>query len=306
MKETLERLLPVWGMENRQALQIYSSAWEINESYILKIYDDKEQLERNVKLSEILRDCHIPAAKTIVTKTGKKFVEHNNQYFLMSEKLQGSPISNIKDKETAWKMGRAIAQLHTAFQRCEGEVEFWDNSLLDEMKGWIRENLADNGWRILREEEYRKAEEMLEYVYDSLPKQLIHRDVHFGNFLFFKGDFSGYIDFDLSQRNIRIFDICYFLTGLLAEETEDAFTKTEWLEVVTAVISGYESIHRLSKEEKQAIPCVMACIEILFAAYFIGLNDTEHADEACQILRFVQTCENLEGNKKWKPMRSVP
>ena len=45
--------------------------------------------------------------------------------------------------------------------------------------------------------------------------------------LFFEGDFSGYIDFDLSQRNIRIFDICYFLTGLLAEETENAYTKKE-------------------------------------------------------------------------------
>ena len=34
-----------------------------------------------------------------------------------------------------------------------------------------------------------------------LPVQLIHRDVHFGNFLFDEGKFSGYIDFDLSQRN---------------------------------------------------------------------------------------------------------
>ena len=29
-------------------------------------------------------------------------------------------------------------------------------------------------------------------------------------FLFYNNKFSGYIDFDLSQINIRIFDICYF------------------------------------------------------------------------------------------------
>jgi len=69
-----------------------------------------------------------------------------------------------------------------------------------------------------------------------------------------------------------IFDICYFLTGLLAEETDDAFTKAEWLETVKSVFAGYESIARLS-EKKAAIPCVMECIEILFAAYFISIKD---------------------------------
>ena len=56
-------------------------------------------------------------------------------------------------------MGRAIAQLHTAFVQCEREVEFWDNSLLKEMKGWIREILMNNEWKILNEREYSKTVE---------------------------------------------------------------------------------------------------------------------------------------------------
>lgn len=119
----------------------------------------------------------------------------------------------------------------------------------------------------------------------------IHRDVHFGNFLFSEGNLSGYIDFDLSQRNIRIFDICYFLTGLLAEETEEAFTKKEWTENVRAAIEGYENITRLSAEEEDAIPCVMECIEILFAAYFIGIGDFKHAEDAWEVFLFIQDCK---------------
>ncbi|MBD5556455.1 MAG: phosphotransferase [Roseburia sp.] len=292
MKEIIEQILPLWGIENKRLLQIYPSAWEINDSYVIKVYDDKKQLERNIKISEILLDCAILVAKTVLTKTGEKYVEYKNSYFLMSKELQGSNISDIKDKTIAWKMGCAIAQLHTAFARCEKEVEFWDNSLLKEMKGWIRENLANNEWKILNEEEYTKTVEMLESVYDYLPKQLIHRDVHFGNFLFFEGNLSGYIDFDLSQRNIRIFDICYFLTGLLAEETDDAFTKMEWIENAKAVIAGYESIINLSEKEKNAIPCVMECIEILFVAYFISMNDIKHANDAYKVFRFIQSCES--------------
>lgn len=292
MKEIIEQILPLWGIENRQISQIYSSAWEINHSYVIKVYEDKKKLERNIKISEILLDCTIPVADTVLTKTGGKYVEYKNIYFLMSKKLQGSNISDLKDKTITREMGCAIAQLHMAFMKCEREIEFWDNSLLKEMKGWIRENLINNEWKILKEEEYSKTVELLESVYDDLPKQLIHRDVHFGNFLFFEGNLSGYIDFDLSQRNIRIFDICYFLTGLLAEETDDAFTETEWIENAKSVITGYESIIQLSEKEKIAIPCVMKCIEILFIAYFISRNDTKHANDAYNVFCFIQNCES--------------
>ena len=167
------------------------------------------------------------------------------------------------------KMGSAIARLHDAFLQCEKKMAFWDNSLLKEIQGWVLETFDRNGWQILDREAYDKAAEALEAVYYELPKQLIHRDVHFGNFLFCEGELSGYIDFDLSQRNIRIFDVCYFLTGLLSEETDDVFTREEWLASVKAVIAGYESVNPLSEKEKSAVPCVMACIEMLCAAYFI-------------------------------------
>ena len=292
MKELIEQILPLWGIENKQVLQIYPSAWEINHSYVIKVYDDQKQLKRNIKISEILLDCAIPVAKIVLTKAGEKYAAYKNSYFLMSKKLQGSHISDIKDQTMAWKMGCAIAQLHMAFIKCEREVEFWDNSLLKEMKGWIRENLTNNKWKILNEEEYSKTVESLESVYDYLPKQLIHRDVHFGNFLFFEGNLSGYIDFDLSQRNIRIFDVCYFLTGLLAEETDDAFTQIEWIEIVKSVIAGYESMLHLSEKEKEAIPCIMECIEILFIAYYIGMEDTKHANDAYNVFHYIQNCEN--------------
>ncbi|MDE7312717.1 MAG: phosphotransferase [Eubacterium sp.] len=292
MKEIIKQILPLWEMEGGQFLQIYPSAWEINHDYVIKVYDDKKQLERNIKISEILSGCKIPVAKIVPTKTGETYTAYQDSYFLMSKKLQGSPVCDLKNKTVAWKMGCAIAKLHRAFVQCEKEVAFWDNSLLKEMKGWVRENLAKKEWKLLGEAKYEHTVKRLENVYPSLPKQLIHRDVHFGNFLFFEGNLSGYIDFDLSQRNIRIFDICYFLTGLLTEETEDAFTKKEWLENVQAVMEGYESIIQLSETEKQAIPCVMECIEILFTAYYFGVSDTKRANDAYDAFCLIQNCES--------------
>jgi len=292
MKAIIKQILPLWGIENGQFVQIHPSVWEVNQSYIIKRYDDRKRLERNIRISEILSDCAIPVAQIVYTKTGEKYVEQENTYFLMSEKLRGRPVRGIQDKTMAWKMGYAIARLHVAFKKCETEVECRENSLLKEMKGWVREKLASNEWNILDEEDYSKTVEELESVYDGLPKQLIHRDVHFGNFLFFEGNLSGYIDFDLSQRNIRIFDVCYFLTGLLAEETDGAFAKMEWIEKAKSVLAGYESVVHLSEKEKNAIPCVMECIEILFIAYFIGMDDTKRANDAYHAFRFIRNCES--------------
>jgi Ser/Thr protein kinase RdoA (MazF antagonist) len=292
MKETIEKILPLWGMENESISQIYPSAWEINNSYVIKVYRDKRQLERNIKILKVLAECNIPVAEVIPTKAGENFGEYEHTCFLMSKKLYGSNLTDRKDEKTAWKMGYAIARLHRAFMQCENEVEFWDNSLLDEMQGWVRKNFIKNEWKITGEEEYLKTVKNLEDVYEYLPRQLIHRDVHFGNFLFRDGELSGYIDFDLSQKNIRIFDICYFLAGLLAEETEVPFTKNEWVRTVKAVTDGYESIIRLDEKEKFAIPCVMECIEILFVAYFVGVEDFKLAQNSHNTFLFIQNYES--------------
>lgn len=291
MEEQIKQILPLWGIENKQLLQIYPSAWEVNHSYVVKVYDDKKKLERNIKISTILLDCNIPVAEIVLTKSRENYVECQGSYFLLSKKLSGSNLFDRKDLKLLGIMGCTIARLHVAFVKCEKEVAFWDNSLMNEMKGWVRENFVLHKWQIIEEAEYCRTVALLEEVYDDLPKQLIHRDVHFGNFLFSEGHLTGYIDFDLSQKNIRIFDICYFLTGLLAEETDGTLKQKEWIEIVKAVIGGYESILKLSKKEKVAIPCVMECIEILFVAYFLGREDIKHAKDAYRAFHFIQICE---------------
>ena len=84
MKEIIKQILPFWAIECGQLLQIYPTAWEINSSYVIKIYSDKKQLERNIKISETLLNCDIPVAKTVLTTDGEKYVEYNNRYFLVS------------------------------------------------------------------------------------------------------------------------------------------------------------------------------------------------------------------------------
>lgn len=293
MKDRIGSIMQNWNMEDCKAVQIYDTAWQIGDNYILKVYDDVNLIERNIKILSILVDRNIPVGRLVYTKDNTTFAKDEKHYYILSEKLKGSNIINIKETPgIGTEMGKIIADLHIAFKECEKQDEFWDNSLLGEMKGWIKEAFCENGWKYIEENRFEETVSRLEALYDKLPVQLIHRDVHFGNFLFDNGKFSGYIDFDLSQRNIRIFDLCYFVLGLLSEEDKLEVASEEWFSVLKDVFEGYNSKLQLSEEERMAVPYVMKSIELLFAAWFLGKNDIKCVESAMKIFRFVD--ENQE------------
>lgn len=291
MNTEWEKILSAWGIEPADIEQKYPTVWEINHQYMLKGYENPESLERNIQSLTALSECGAPVAGIIKTLDGENHTEADGKYWLMTAKLPGSRRTDIREPETAYKMGETIARLHVFFRECEQKITFWDNSLLDEMEGWIKQALQENAWEPVSEQEYLSVTAQLRSVYGSLPRQLIHRDVHFGNFPFLNGEFSGYIDFDLSQRNIRIFDLGYFLAGLLTRESGAKLEADEWLRIVCDVISGYESVSKLKREEKAALVSVMESIEILFAAYFLRTEDRICAEDAADIFHKLRDWE---------------
>lgn len=294
MKDKISRILSQWELQDSVTRQIYDTTWQVGDNYILKIYQDINMLERNQKILQILDEMGIPVGQTVPAKDNKLYVldEDDSCAYFLCKKLPGSNLVQIDNiREIALAMGEVIAKLHVAFRKCEHKIEFWDNSLLDEMNGWVRENFEKDNWKYIHQSEYEKIISHLAEVYHELPVQLIHRDVHFGNFLFADGKFSGYIDFDLCQRNIRIFDLCYFLLGLLSEEEKLQVSEDEWFEFLRHVFQGYENILQLSEAEKKAVPYVMECIELLFVSYFDDADDLLCAKDAYQIFEFVKKRE---------------
>ncbi|MBQ3512267.1 MAG: phosphotransferase [Lachnospiraceae bacterium] len=293
MEDRVNNILNHWNLKNQIVTQIYDTAWQVGEAYILKVYKDLNLLERNIKIITILDSLGIPVGKIVPTAENITFAKNGENYYILSEKLQGSNIVSMKEQpELAMKMGEIIANLHLAFKECETQDEFWDNSLLEEMKGWIRTSLKDSGWKFISEDKFNENVSQLEALYEKLPVQLIHRDIHFGNFLFDNGKFTGYIDFDLSQRNIRIFDLCYFMLGVLSEEEKLDVTQTTWFEILKNVFTGYQNKISLKKEEIEVVPNVMKSIELLFVAWFLGENDVKCAENTMKIYQFVDDNED--------------
>ncbi len=231
MSEKIRTLLWKWGLQGESITQIYSTVWQIGENYVLKVYDESESLKRNITINQHLHNMGIPVGKLIYTLKEEQYVEADGQYFFMSEKLLGSNIVSLKYSNViAQTMGEIIAKLHIAFDALEDKVELWDNSLIEEMHGWVKGSFDQSEWQNISKEGYDAVVDSIEKYYEELPTGLIHRDVHFGNFLFDNKKFSGYIDFDLSQKNIRIFDLCYFVMSVLSEKEKFEITKAKWFD----------------------------------------------------------------------------
>ena len=188
MRDKVNKIVEHWDISSKEITQIYDSAWQIGEEYILKVYDNADMLERNVKVITILDDMQIPVGSIVRTREKESFAQDEQYYYVLTKRLQGSNIVSMRNhREIARKMGQIIADLHLAFQICEQQEAFEENSLLLEMKGWVRSSLADSGWKYIAADTYDATVTQLEKQYASLPVQLIHRDVHFGNFLISRG-----------------------------------------------------------------------------------------------------------------------
>ena len=284
-------ILREFGVECTAVEQIYRTAWRINDTYILKVGKDANQIRRHVLITEHLRRFGLPVAQIIPTLSGEAFLTEGECFYLLSKILPGDHIQNIYEQDhaaIAQTSGGVIARLHQALSGVQPFIECWDNNLLDEMQGWIKNAFEADRYSLVSKDAFDATVSALAAIYHRLPRQLIHRDIHFGNFLFEDGEVTGYIDFDLSQINCRAFDLCYFALGLLIDAYQDADKSEKWFEILHGILAGYESTNPLAQEEKRALICIMECIELLFTAYFAKNNNPALAENSANMYKWIE------------------
>lgn len=134
-------------------------------------------------------------------------------------------------------------------------------------------------------------------IYEKLPKQLIHRDPNPCNILFSGGEVNGFIDFDLSERNVRLWDPCYCATGILSEQRDAKNAYDKFPEILENILRGYDSLNPLTVEEKRAVYYVVCSIQMICVAYFESIN--EYKDLAKinrEMLQYVIGKKNMMDN----------
>ncbi len=286
----INKILINWGISNETVKQIYSSAWQIGDKYVLKTGNNHDSLNSNLTIIKNLSEQNIPVAEVIKTVEGLDYVIEDNTYFFLSGKISGEHITDIYNgnyNELAYLIGEVIGRLHIAFRTCQERISCYDNNFYDEITGWVSQTIKDNNITYVPKDILNECISELRSIYPKLPRQLIHRDLHLGNMLFQNNILTGYIDFDLSQINARVFDLCYMSLSFLIDNIDKKDKTTKWFEVLNNIVKGYNSVIPLTYDEKKAIPVMMIAIEMLFVAYFTNKNESEYANGAAKALMWL-------------------
>lgn len=118
-----------------------------------------------------------------------------------------------------------------------------------------------------------KPEDMLKYAYenclDVCEAERNHRDPNPSNIIVSQDEW-GFIDFELSEKNLRIYDPCYAAVAILSEsfDEKDQAKLSKWLEIYRNILWGYDSVVKLTNEECAALPYVVMADQLVSTACF--------------------------------------
>ena len=82
-------ILNKWNVSNEKIQQIYKSAWQIGDKYILKTGNNLNELKKNLLIIQALSDQDIPVAIVVKTVNGLDYITIDNEYFFLSRMING-------------------------------------------------------------------------------------------------------------------------------------------------------------------------------------------------------------------------
>ena len=264
------QILRAWNLENAVVADVYyestgnknDNAFWVGEQFVLKYTVDFGKMQKHMEVSKALDNLGLLAAVPIPTVEGKEFVQEGELYFYLTHRLQGTQMAANRFGEGNGRfVGEIIGQLHLALQKVEDCVNEAD--LLATVRDWALPKAASvMGLAETFCKDYMAA---LANLYPRLPRQVIHRDPNPGNIIC-GDDRWGFIDFELSERNVRIYDPCYAATAVLSETFGE--NNDRWLDIYRDILWGYDSVAHLTEEELRAIPYIILANQFVCVAWF--------------------------------------
>lgn len=247
-----------------------------NKSYILKEKGSIKQLLVEIHVLEQLEEKGVKVQKLVKTSNSKKYVFYKEKYYCLYKYIAGSGLE-IKDtenlKELGSTIGEKIANLHQALNSLNNN-ELVKRDLYKVVYGWALPILEKNEY--VHQDVIRKMNQIhtaFKEIVHPLREQIIHRDMHLSNVIFKDNEFQGFIDFELLESNVRVFDLCYCCTSILSELYSDEVLRGKWQHIISTIFEGYNKQNILMKEELQSIWYVMLSIQVIFITYFVQLKD---------------------------------
>ena len=264
------QILQNWNMGDAAITDIYyegtgnknDSAIYVGEKFILKYTANLGKLKKHIEVSKALESIGLLSAVPVLTTDGAEYILDGDVYFYLTRRLPGAQMVSHRFEDGDGRfVGEIIGQLHLALRKIDDCVSEAD--LLATVKDWALPK-ARHALK-LSDAFCKEYLNTFADLYPNLPRQIIHRDPNPGNIIC-ADDQWGFIDFELAERNARIYDPCYAATAVLSETFGQ--NNDRWLEIYRDIICGYDSVAHLTEAERRAIPYIILANQFVCVAWF--------------------------------------
>jgi Ser/Thr protein kinase RdoA (MazF antagonist)/AraC-like DNA-binding protein len=277
----LQVLLQKWAIKDRNISPIQyensgiiaDNAWYVGQEYVLKATQNLPGFKTHTAIVRAITEDGMNAPVPILTQDRQDFIQGDDLYFYLLPRLKGKPVNSRALMEKDWaqkafRLGGLIGRLHKVLSRFDRELKLDEPDLFAAVRDWAMPRTQ--AVLSLPPEFYQTYTEHFQHLYPLLPKQPIHRDPNPANIMMEGEELSGFIDFELGQRSIRLFDPCYLTTAILSETIPESGCPLDdkWFEVYRSVLQGYDTVCPLARVEREAAPYTVFTIQMICLAYF--------------------------------------
>ncbi|KPE50870.1 phosphotransferase [Chryseobacterium indologenes] len=255
----MNHLYIVHDDENQYVFRVYTHNWRT-----------KLEIEEELRLLTILKEADRQVAFPIADKSNKFIQEieapEGTRLGVLFSYAKGTKTAKFSH-QTSFLIGQALAKVHQSTENVELMRMFYD-----------AQNLLKNP--VLRTKKfYSKNSSEIEFLetlsaflmlkMEGIDKHkmrygAIHLDVWFDNLHIDNEKEITFFDFDFCGNGYLCFDISYFLFQLFSTHLNEE----EYQVKADSFIKGYETVTKISNEEKEFLP--YACLAIM--TYYISVQ----------------------------------
>jgi Ser/Thr protein kinase RdoA (MazF antagonist) len=282
----MNHLYIVHDGENKYVFRVYTHNWRT-----------KLEIEEEVRLLTLLKEAGRPVAFPIADQLNQ-FVQEieapeGMRFGVLFSYAKGTKTAKFSH-QTSFLIGQALAKVHQSTESLElMRISYNAQNLLKNpvlrTKEFYSNNIAENKFlETLSAFLTPKIEHMDR---EKVRYGTVHLDVWFDNLHIDDEKEITFFDFDFCGNGYLCFDISYFLFQLFATHVNEE----EYQVKADSFIKGYETVTKISNEEKKFLP--HACLAIM--TYYISVQ-CDRFDYWTNIFLNEDHLKRMVGNlKRW-------
>ncbi len=205
----------------------------------------EEEVHAEIEVLDLLKEKGIPVESAVQNNDNQRVFSHENAFGYLRNHIEGE-YKNDPSVEDVKKVGELLGKIHAITQDYQTKHERkhrWD---LENAKQFLKEKaeIMPLGVKARIEKEFENME-----FGSNLPTGMLHEDLGKRHVLWKDDEIVGVIDFDRMYHGPLILDVGQAIRGWCFYGDWEEFSEERF----EAFLSGYESVRKLTSEEKDVL-----------------------------------------------------